>query len=128
MSVQLTILKGMIAMREVSKSTIQAFLSGKACKVGNTSVTREIGFYKLRLHGNVIATRNTETGEILVSDGGWQTNTTKERLNSLFSLLLNDTRIFQRNGVWFVDGINGVCKWEDAGRVALGGFVAKIVA
>lgn len=117
-------------MREVSKNTIKAFLAGKACKVGNTSVTCTTGYCLLRLHGNLIAIRKIETGEIRVSDAGWQTPTTKERLNSLFSLLGVGVRVFQQCGVWKLQSESGCTEWGYVTHIAQysGGIVNRFVA
>ena len=70
---------------------------------GNTSVhfDPETGVSVVRLHGNKIA----EIGEgfIRLFDGGWQTNTTKSRLNAILEANgCDNDRVFQKNFDWFV--------------------------
>ena len=56
------------------------------------------------LHGNKIADICDETCTILISDCGWQTSTTKSRLNALLKWYSpNCTQIYQRNHQWYLD-------------------------
>ena len=70
----------------------------------NTTVTfdAETGESKVYLHGNHIA----DVGEtyIRLFDGGWQSNTTKSRLNAILSEHgeAGDC-VFQKNFDWFVN-------------------------
>ena len=54
------------------------------------------------LHGNHIATYNYALKELELFDGGWQSNTTKSRLNALLSEFRPHTRVFQKNYEWFI--------------------------
>ena len=74
---------------------------GETWKSANTMVEmfNEVAF--VFLHGNLIA----EIGEgfIKLHDGGWQSNTTKSRLNAILSENgLPGERVFQKNFDWFV--------------------------
>jgi hypothetical protein len=87
-------------MRKVTEQTVKAFLNYERKTVDNTESTGN----ELKLHGNVIAKR--ENGHIYISDCGWQTATTKERLNGLLWLLydLENYRyfsIYQEAFVWY---------------------------
>lgn len=71
-------------MRKITKEAVHAFLNGTDYKNANTEVTRGALF----LHGNKIA----EFQSLFPADGnkninitlsGWNTNTTRERLNGL---------------------------------------------
>ena len=67
----------------------------------NTSVTTIDGLSEVRLHGNLIA----EIGDnfIRLFDGGWQTTTTKSRLNAILSEHGEQGDcVFQKNFEWFV--------------------------
>lgn len=107
-------------MRKVSETVVKAFLAGQEKRVGNT-YTNGIGLY---LHGNCIAIRDTN-GELKVSTAGWNTNTTRDRLNCLFSFLpsfgyeVHITSVFQRKGSSYfamTNGINVSCDgWVVAG-------------
>ena len=52
----------------------------------------------LCLHGHVIAEMEV-TGDLWINDAGWQTVTTKERLNGFPSV-----NIVQKNFQWFLNG------------------------
>ena len=65
------------------------------------------------LHGNRIAQVCSEF--VAIFDGGWQSNTTKSRLNALCYEFSYGTRVFQKNWEWFVgyknlteDFVNGM--------------------
>ena len=62
------------------------------------------------LHGNHIATV-TDT-EVILFDGGYQSNTTKSRLNAIINEFTDGTKngVFQKNWTWFVtkDGVKEV--------------------
>ena len=54
------------------------------------------------LHGNHIATYNYANRELALYDGGWQSNTTKSRLNALCNEFATGFGVFQKNWDWFV--------------------------
>ena len=60
------------------------------------------------LHGNHIAT----VGDTFVTifDGGWQSNTTKSRLNAIINEFCNayTDGVFQKNWEWFINTADGV--------------------
>lgn len=89
-------------MRKVTRDAIQAFNAGRVGSFGsNTRVELSpLGhMLVLKLHNNAIARKDVETGQVEVCDGGWQSNTTKERLNGLQGVSVN-----QKNFVWFLNG------------------------
>ena len=57
---------------------------------------------KVFLHGNHIATYDHVNKELSLYDGGWQTNTTKSRLNALCYEFATGFGVFQKNWDWFV--------------------------
>lgn len=95
-------------MRKVSETVITAFLAGKSRTVSNTWTDGETLF----LHGNKIATN--QNGTIRIFDGGYRSNTTKERLNALIQLVNASGKydtivdgIYQRNFQWRLSLNNG---------------------
>ena len=62
---------------------------------------------KVFLHGNHIATYNHVTKELTLFDGGWQTVTTKSRLNALCDEFATGCGVFQRNWNWFLSDLTG---------------------
>ena len=63
-------------MRQVTKLTTEAFRRGEPLRVGDS----ETDGRTYRLHGNAIAERD---GPVMVSLAGWNTPTTRERLNGI---------------------------------------------
>ena len=96
----------------------QAIQSNKNWKSGNTEVITNDTVSNVYLHGNLIATV-TDT-DMTIFDGGWQSNTTKSRLNALCDeFCISGERVFQKDFLWyvrkFVGKINGqsIFKTED---------------
>lgn len=100
-------------MRKVEIAMIDAIRSGKAFKRGNTivehlpkasaspSVMHDPGtIARFFLHGNHIADYDAETGRLDIGDGGWQSNTTKSRLNALTFEFAKGWGVVQRNFEW----------------------------
>jgi len=90
-------------MRKITKDAVEAFNNNFNFKRDNTQVVANAGLTVLVLHGNVIATKSPDTGGVCVSNGGWFSNTTKERLNGLDGVSIN-----QRKGEWYLNGE----KWD----------------
>ena len=60
------------------------------------------------LHGNHIATYNYALKKLELFDGGWQSVTTKSRLNALLDEFAYGFGVFQKNWQWFVSNrLNG---------------------
>ncbi len=55
------------------------------------------------LHGHQIATLDHNTKAIKLSSCGYETNTTKSRLNAILEEVKYGCRVFQKNFVWFVN-------------------------
>ena len=68
----------------------------------NTTVITEDNISTVMLHGNHIATYYHDTKELALFDGGWQSNTTKSRLNALCYEFATGFGVFQKNWEWFV--------------------------
>ena len=54
------------------------------------------------LHGHQIATLDHSTKAVKLSSCGYETNTTKSRLNAILDEVKYGCRVFQKNFVWFV--------------------------
>ena len=89
-------------MRKIEKQMNAAIANNKDWQSANTSVqVLENGDSAVYLHGNHIAT----VGEnfVQIFDGGWQSNTTKSRLNAILSEHgIAGEGVFQKNFDWFV--------------------------
>jgi hypothetical protein len=89
-------------MRKIEKQMNTAIAQGCDWKLANTEVVmKDNGAAVVYLHGNKIA----EIGEgyIQMWDGGWQSNTTKSRLNAIIDANgLPGEGVFQKDYVWNV--------------------------
>ena len=96
-------------MRKIEQQMNEAILNRKDFFKGNTSVqhyTTETGAREavVHLHGNHIAT----IGDTLqICDAGWQTVTTKSRLNALCNEFAYGCYVFQKNFDWFLGDADG---------------------
>ena len=75
---------------------------------GNTSVhfDPETGVSIVRLHGNKIA--EVSDTDMTIFDGGYQSLTTKSRLNALCKeFCIEGECVYQKNFKWFVDKLVG---------------------
>jgi len=89
-------------MRKIELQMIAAIKDSKDLKVANTEVISCTNVSDVYLHGHLIA-RIGETW-IELFDGGWQTKTTKSRLNAILSAFGMDGEcVFQKNFQWFVN-------------------------
>lgn len=86
-------------MRKITQQSVKNFIDGVPFKRSNMEVSREGTIYYLKLHGNKIAAR-LEDGRMWISNAGWDTPTTKERLNGLPGV-----NIIQRNCRWILNGM-----------------------
>jgi len=89
-------------MRKIEAQMVQAIKESKDFKLANTEVISCTNVSDVYLHGHLIA-RIGETW-IELFDGGYQTVTTKSRLNAILSAFgMEGERIFARNFQWFVN-------------------------
>lgn len=87
-------------MRKVTQKTVNAFLNAQKMQSGNTSVIVKENVTILTLHGNPIAYRYNDPEKTLsITNSGWFSNTTKERLNALPRVCIQ-----QKAGVWYLNG------------------------
>ena len=99
-------------MRKIEQKMCDAVQSNKDWQSANTSVhfDPETGVSIVRLHGNKIA--EVSDTDMTIFDGGWQTVTTKSRLNALCDYFcVSGEGVFQEDFQWyvnkFVGAING---------------------
>lgn len=105
-------------MSLIDRDAARAFMAGEEFKRSNTQVVVETRRFEdgsidaqrieMLLHGNVIATRfvdpNLDRERLIVTSAGWETVTTKARLNELPGV-----QVHQKKGVWYLNGE----RWED---------------
>ena len=98
-------------MRKIESQMVAAINSNKNWKSGNTEVkTDDANISRVFLHGNHIATITDD--DMMIMDGGWQSVTTKSRLNALCdAFCVAGEGVFQKDFTWyvrqFVGKING---------------------
>ena len=91
-------------MRKIETQMNKALRTFSNWSSGNTTVTSTPNEMKVHLHGNHIATLDKITMDLFIFDGGWQSNTTKSRLNAiLHEFTYGDCSVIQRNFTWFLN-------------------------
>ena len=98
-------------MRKITREAVDKFLSRETFKKSNMEVDQCYGQFRLKLHGNTIAVLD-EFGMLSISNAGWTSNTTKERLNGL-----PNVHIKQKNWSWFLNGNEWSGEWTRVGIV-----------
>ena len=87
-------------MRKITEESIDAFLSAKKFRKSNMDVDVLPNVTVLKYQGNTIAYRYNDPKKTLsITNCGWFSNTTKERLNGL-----PNVSIVQRNFIWYLNG------------------------
>jgi|TARA_R110002012_G_C11307963_1_gene574202 hypothetical protein len=87
-------------MRKITEESINAFMNAEKFNKQNMSVEVLPNVTILKLHGNAIAYRYNDPKKTLsITNCGWESNTTKERLNAL-----PNVNIVQKNWVWYLNG------------------------
>ena len=95
-------------MRKIEQDMNRAIRYRRNFSKANTSVRCYREEIDVFLHGNHIATLDTATHALTIKDGGWQSVTTKSRLNALLDEFVPSMGIFQKDWVWYVrDSLDG---------------------
>ena len=97
--------------RKITIESVDKFLSKETFRKSNMSVDEVNGVYRLKLHGNTIATID-QFNMLSISNAGWQSNTTKERLNGL-----PHVHVKQKNWQWYLNGVEWNGEWTRVGIV-----------
>ena len=100
-------------MRKIESQMLAAIHSNKCWKSANTEVfTNDNNASLVYLHGNHIAT--VTDNNVRIFDGGWQSNTTKSRLNVIINEFCNALTdgVFQKDYQWFIRDNNEVKPFE----------------
>ena len=96
-------------MRKIEQQMCHAVVNSKDWHNSNTRVmyspSRQVSC--VYLHNNLIAVVDKDT--VQVYDGGWQSNTTKSRLNALINGLTDGytNGVYQDDFVWYVSDKHG---------------------
>lgn len=94
-------------MKKIDILTRDAFNSNTPVRLSNTEVRTDEHYTKLFLHGNLIACKELESGLIRCNMCGWNTPTTRTRLNAI------GANVYTRKGVIYSNGsvIASDCVW-----------------
>ena len=92
-------------MRVIESQMNDAILNEKDWKKDNTQVINIEGVSFVYLYNNLIAMVADTWLELF--DAGYQTTTTKSRLNAILSKHGNGERIYQKNYQWFMSTTDG---------------------
>lgn len=91
-------------MRTTTRKAVECFLGDANLSTGNTHVRHSAEKSAIYLFGNEIAKRTPDG--MFITNAGWFSNTTKERLNGIPGV-----RIQQIKGEWFLNGIEWNGQW-----------------
>lgn len=87
-------------MRQITEKACTAFMNAVKFKSANTEVEVLPNVTILKLFGNEIAYRYNDPDRTLsITNAGWMSNTTKERLNGI-----DGVHIQQKAGEWYLNG------------------------
>ena len=87
-------------MRQITKYSLNAFMDSIEFKKANMKVEVLENVTILKYHNNAIAYKYNDPEKTLsITNCGWFSNTTKERLNSL-----PNVSIQQKNSIWYLNG------------------------
>jgi hypothetical protein len=99
-------------MRAITRAAVRAFRNWEDFRLGNTVVRGGDTGAVLYLHGHPIAA--VERGRVTVTHAGWDTPTTKDRLNGVLSAV-GCQGIYQKAGQWYwTDGTEFIDGWQEA--------------
>lgn len=87
---------------KITVDSIRAFVIGKPFRRENMDVELIGESVYLKLYGNTIAYRSINDGKIVITNCGWETNTTKMRLNYLLNIYNSPFIIRQKNFIWYL--------------------------
>lgn len=88
-------------MRKIEANMVNAINNGRTWHSSNTSVDVTDHGITVRLHGHKIAQIDHEAGICWVTDAGWQTTTTKSRLNAILRCCVSGrASIHQKASIW----------------------------
>ena len=91
-------------MRKIENKMIQAIKSKSCFSLDNTRVdyVASENISEIFLHNNLIAYYKHDDDSMYISSCGWESNTTKSRLNALLDTFFYGVGIFQKNWQWFI--------------------------
>ena len=116
-------------MRKIEKQMNFA-LSNKSNWAGSNTTVRyneNTNCSSVYLHGHEIATYDHNTQGLKLSSCGYETVTTKSRLNAILFELKTGCKVFQKNWNWFISNVNGMTQSFQDGMILLDESSLEIV-
>jgi len=92
-------------MRVIESKMLNAVKSCKCMRCGNTEVCSDDNYSSVWLHNNKIAEIHNDC--VVVMDAGWQTVTTKSRINAILRAY-NLPCVYSKKYQWYING----SKWH----------------
>ena len=91
-------------MRKIERAMNSAVISKSNWSKSNTAVcyNENSNCSTISLHGHEIAVYDHNTKAVKLDSCGYETVTTKSRLNALLSEVMYGAKVFQKNWEWFV--------------------------
>ena len=111
-------------MRKIEQQMNRAIVNKNDWSNSNTKVNynSNTDCSSVYLHGNQIATVDHNTNAVKLSSCGWQSVTTKSRLNAILQEVITGASVFQRNWNWFLNYNNQTHNFND-GMILVNGEV-----
>ena len=102
-------------MRKIEQQMNRAIANKADWSSSNTMVSfnTNTNCSQVRLHGNLIATFDHNVKAVKISSCGWQTVTTKSRLNAILSEVKWGCRVFQKQFDWYLSTNNQTVDFWD---------------
>ena len=109
-------------MRKIEEQMNYALRHRKNWAGSNTTVRcfKENGVtteMQVLLHGNLIAWLDTATNDLNISSAGWETVTTKSRLNAILEEFASGCRVIQKDFQWFLSDFGTLKPFVDGMKV-----------
>jgi hypothetical protein len=108
--------------------SLSNFLNGKdERKLGNNTIVHRLDDETVAImyHRTNILKINSES-VVTINTGGWETTTTKDRLNQFLSC--RGFGIFQKKGTWYIRGNDETVPYEDGMSITADGTLIRAAA
>ena len=102
-------------MRKIEQQMNRAIANKADWSSSNTRVeyNNNTNCSSIYLHGHQIATYDQNNQAVKLSSCGWQTVTTKSRLNAILEELMCGCKVYQRKFEWFFSKYNQTVEFFD---------------
>ena len=102
-------------MRKIEQQMNRAIVNKNDWANSNTQVNynSNTNCSSIYLHGHLICTFDHNTQAVKLNSCGYQTNTTKSRLNAILDEVKYGAKVFQKNWNWFVSFNNQTVDFVD---------------